>query len=35
METSNPLGAEFKTLVIRVLSELKGRADDLMRTSTV
>ena len=29
METSNLLDAEFKTLVIRVLSELRGRADEL------
>ena len=25
METSSPLGAEFTTLVIRMLSELEGR----------
>ena len=29
METSNLLNAEFKTLVIRMLSELRGRADEL------
>mgnify|MGYP007046024479 CR=1 FL=1 len=29
METSNLPGAEFKTLVIRVFSELRGRVDEL------
>ena len=29
METSNLPDAEFKTLVIRMLSELRGRADEL------
>ena len=29
METSNPLDAEFKTLVERMLNELKGRAGEL------
>ena len=29
METSNILDAEFKTLVIRMLNELKGRVDEL------
>ena len=29
METSNLLDAEFKTLVIRMLNELKGRVDEL------
>ena len=29
METSNVLGAEFKTLVIRTFNELKGRGDEL------
>ena len=29
METSNLPDAEFKTLVIRMLNELKGRADEL------
>ena len=33
METSNPSDAEFKTLVIRIFSELRGKADEL-RTST-
>ena len=29
METSNLLDAEWKTLVIRMLSELRGRVDEL------
>ena len=29
METSNLLNAEFKTLVLRTLSELRGRVDEL------
>ena len=29
METSNLSEAEFKTLVIRMLQELKGRVDEL------
>ena len=29
MKTSNLLDAEFKTLVIRMLNELRGRADEL------
>ena len=29
METSNPFDAEFKTLVIRVHKEVRGRADEL------
>ena len=29
METSNLPDAEFKTLVIRMLNELKGRVDEL------
>ena len=29
METSNPLDAEFKTLVERMLNELRGRAGEL------
>ena len=29
METSNLSNAEFKTLVIRMLNELKGRVDEL------
>ena len=29
METSNLLDAELKTLVIRMLKELKGRVDEL------
>ena len=29
METSNLLDAEFKTLVIRLLNELRGREDEL------
>ena len=29
METSNLLDTEFKTLVIRMLNELRGRADEL------
>ena len=29
METCNLLGVEFKPVVIRMLSELKGRADEL------
>ena len=33
METSDPLDAELKTLVIRMLNELRGRVDKL-RTST-
>ena len=28
MKTSNLLDAEFKTLVIRMLSELRGRVDE-------
>ena len=30
METSNLPDAEFKTLVIRVFSELRGRVDELI-----
>ena len=33
MEANNLLDAEFKTLVIRMLNELRGREDEL-RTST-
>ena len=29
METSNPPGAEFKTLVRKILYELRGRVDEL------
>ena len=29
MKTSNLLDAEFKTLVIRMLNELRGRVDEL------
>ena len=29
METSNLLDVEFKTLVIRMLNELRGRVDEL------
>ena len=29
METSTKLGGEFKTLIISMLSELRGRADEL------
>ena len=29
METSNLLDAEFKTLVIKMLNEFRGRADEL------
>ena len=29
METSNLLDAEFKTLVIRILDEVRGRVDKL------
>ena len=29
METSNLLDAEFKTLVLRMLSELRGRVEEL------
>ena len=29
METSNPSDAEFKTLVIKMLNELRGRVDKL------
>ena len=28
-ETSNPSAAEFKTLVIRLLNELRGRVEEL------
>ena len=34
MEASNLSDAGFKTLVIRMLNELGGRADELSRTST-
>ena len=33
METSNLLDAEFKTLAIKMLSELRGRVDELKRMS--
>ena len=33
METSNALHAEFKTLVIRMLSELRGKIDNLSENS--
>ena len=34
MEASNIPDSEFKTLVIKMLSELRGRVDELMKTST-
>lgn len=33
-ETSSPPYAEFKTLLVRTLSELRGRADELSENFT-
>ena len=35
VETNNLLDAEFKTLVISILNELKGRADELSENKEI